>query len=97
MRVVATAVPVLATGTRLRFDRTRQQWVLLAPERVFVLDPISREVLQECDGASSVIQIVQRLARRYEALADEILSVNQILSDVLALLEELSLKKVLST
>ena len=33
--------PVLPRHARLKFDETRQRWVILAPERVLVLAPRS--------------------------------------------------------
>ena len=54
--------PVLPRHTRLKFDATRQVWVILAPERVLAPDEIAVEVLQLCDGVRSVGQIVDQLA-----------------------------------
>ena len=34
----AASVPRLARGVRLRFDRVRDAWLLLAPERVLMPD-----------------------------------------------------------
>ena len=42
--------PKLPRHARLKFDETRQVWVILAPERVLAPDEIAVEVLQLCDG-----------------------------------------------
>ena len=38
--------PKLPRHARLKFDETRQVWVILAPERVLAPDEIAVEVLQ---------------------------------------------------
>ena len=67
--IVAASRPVLPRHTRLRFDATRERWVLLAPERVLAPDEIAVEVLQLCDGNRNVDGIVDQLAEKY--LADK--------------------------
>src|SRR4051812_3245608 len=56
--------PVLPRHTRLKFDETRQLWVILAPERVLAPDEIAVEILQLCDGVRSVGRIIDQLAGR---------------------------------
>ena len=46
--------PVLPRHAKLKFDETRQVWVILAPERVLAPDEIAVEVLQLCDGVRNV-------------------------------------------
>ena len=48
--VSETSRPVLPRHAKLKFDETRQVWVILAPERVLAPDEIAVEVLQLCDG-----------------------------------------------
>lgn len=77
------SVPRLPVGVKLRFNEQRQQWTLLAPERVFVPDPIALEVIKRCDGAASVAAIVDQLAKAYEAPRDVISKdVHQMLQDL---------------
>ncbi|WP_311240126.1 MULTISPECIES: pyrroloquinoline quinone biosynthesis peptide chaperone PqqD [unclassified Xanthomonas] len=64
--------PALRAGVRLQHDRTRDQWVLLAPERVVELDEIAQVVAQRFDGARSLAQIAQELAAEFDADAAEI-------------------------
>lgn len=84
MTVTATSVPKLARGARMRFDETRQRWVVLVPERVLAPDEIAVEVLKLCDGVRSVTNIAEHLAAIYVAPADE------ILADVIEMLQGLA-------
>ena len=58
--------PRLVTGARLRYDEVREENVLLIPEGVVRLNPTAAEVLELCDGARSVDDIVGALSARYE-------------------------------
>ena len=81
---IATLVPALPRGVRLRFDESRQQWFLLGPERVFEPDEIALEILKRVDGQRSVEAIAQELATAFEADSDE------IADDVMAFLRGLA-------
>src|SRR5271170_519740 len=59
--------PVLPRHAKLKFDETRQVWVILAPERVLAPDEIAVEVLQLCDGERSVADMIDSLATKYAA------------------------------
>src|ERR1700744_1427066 len=82
--------PVLPRHAKLKFDETRQVWVILAPERVLAPDEIAVEVLQLCDGARSVAQIVDLLAEKYAAER------GAIATDVVAMLQDLADKGFLT-
>jgi pyrroloquinoline quinone biosynthesis protein D len=56
----------------LTFDKARDRWVVLAPERVLVPDETALEILQRCDGAKQVDAIVDELATAYSADRSEI-------------------------
>ena len=84
------SVPCLPRGVRLKFDAPRDQWVILAPERMFVLDTIALEIIKCCDGEASVSAIVNDLAGRFEAPRDA------ILKDVVALLQDFADKGVIA-
>jgi len=77
--------PVLPRHAKLKFDATRQVWVILAPERVLAPDETAVEVLQLCDGVRSVSQVVDQLARKYaaerEAIATDVIAMLQDLAD----------------
>ncbi|QRN43241.1 pyrroloquinoline quinone biosynthesis peptide chaperone PqqD [Xanthomonas oryzae pv. oryzae] len=74
---------------RLQHDRTRDQWVLLAPERVVELDEIALVVAQRYDGTRSLAQIAQELAAEFDADAAD------IEADVIELTATLQQKRLL--
>ena len=82
--------PVLPRHAKLRFDETRQVWVILAPERVLAPDEIAVEVLQLCDGVRSVADMVDQLATKYAAER------GAIATDVIAMLQDLADKGFLT-
>jgi len=82
--------PRLPRHAKLKFDETRQVWVLLAPERVLAPDEIAVEVLQLCDGLRSVGDMVDRLAARYAA------DRSAIAADVITMLQDLADKGFLT-
>ncbi len=69
---VVASVPAFNRGFRLRHDPVRNAWVVLAPERLFLLDEPAVEVLKLVDGARSVPDIVDALAARFNAPRDTI-------------------------
>ena len=68
----AADIPVLPRGVRLHFDRVRDTWVLLAPERAVTLDTVGHAILSEVDGRRSFGEITQMLAAKYDAPAERI-------------------------
>ncbi|MET0313422.1 MAG: pyrroloquinoline quinone biosynthesis peptide chaperone PqqD, partial [Hansschlegelia sp.] len=56
--VSSDSTPRLPRGVRLRRDEVRDQWLLLAPERVLHPDAIAVAVLERCDGVRTVTEIV---------------------------------------
>jgi pyrroloquinoline quinone biosynthesis protein D len=82
--VTEASRPILPRHTKLRFDETRQRWVILAPERVLAPDDIAVEVLQLCDGARNVDAVVDLLAAKYAA------DRAAIATDVIAMLQDLA-------
>ncbi|MCC8537528.1 pyrroloquinoline quinone biosynthesis peptide chaperone PqqD [Xanthomonas codiaei] len=81
--------PALRAGVRLQHDRARDQWVLLAPERVVELDEIAVVVAQRFDGARSLAQIALELAAEFDA------DPAQIEADVIELTGTLHQKRLL--
>ena len=47
------AQPVLAAGTRYRWDKVRNQHQLVFPEGMIVLDEPGQAIVQLCDGRST--------------------------------------------
>ncbi len=82
--VTETSRPILPRHAKLRFDDTRQRWVILVPERVLAPDEIAVEVLQLCDGTRRVDDVVDLLAAKY--VADRA----AISADVIAMLQNLA-------
>src|SRR5258707_559060 len=82
--------PKLPRHARLKFDETRQVWVILAPERVLAPDEIAVEVLQLCDGVRSVGDMADQLAAKYAAPREA------ILTDVIGMLQDLADKGFLT-
>ena len=79
-----TSRPVLPRHAKLKFDETRQRWVILAPERVLAPDDIAVEILQLCDSQRSVAEMIDQLAAKYVAPRDA------IGADVIAMLQDLA-------
>lgn len=84
LTVAETSRPVLPRHAKLKFDATRQRWVILAPERVLAPDDIAVEILQLCDGVRDVAAIVDELAAKYAADRAD------IAVDVMAMLQDLA-------
>src|SRR4051812_14839706 len=82
--------PVLPRHAKLKFDDSRKVWVILAPERVLAPDEIAVEILQLCDGARSVAEMIDLLTAKYAAPRDD------IGTDVIAMLQDLADKGFLT-
>jgi pyrroloquinoline quinone biosynthesis protein D len=82
--------PRLAPGVRLHFDKTRDAWVLLCPERVIEAEGPASEILRRCDGTRSVAAIIDELTAIYAAER------TVIAQDVTEMLTELAGKRLLA-
>lgn len=71
--LTAASRPGLSPHARMRNDAARGGWVLLAPERVLMLDAIAAEILALCDGTAEIAAIADALARRHAAPPAEVL------------------------
>ena len=89
MSVSPDAKPKLPRGVRLTHNEAQGGWVLLAPERVFKADPIAAEIVKRCTGEATVADIVDDLARTFNAPHQ------RISADVSKLLGGLAEKKLL--
>jgi pyrroloquinoline quinone biosynthesis protein D len=85
----AGARPRLPRGVRLQHSAMHGGDILLAPERVFKADAVAVAVLKRCTGEATLDEIVDDLARAYDAPRD------RVLADVTALLSGLAEKKML--
>ena len=88
MSVAPEAKPKLPRGVRLTHNEAQGGWVLLAPERVFKADPIAAEIVKRCTGEATVADIVDDLARTFNAPRE------RIMTDVTAMLSGLIDKKL---
>lgn len=86
--ITETDRPALAPGVRLHFDRKREAWLLLAPERIIETEGPTPEILKRCDGARTIGEIVDELAAAFAA--DRAI----VAGDVIALLDELAAKRL---
>jgi pyrroloquinoline quinone biosynthesis protein D len=90
IRVSEASRPILPRHAKLKFDETRQVWVILAPERVLAPDEIAVEVLRLCDGVRRVEEMIDELAAKYTADRAD------ISTDVVAMLQDLADKGFLT-
>ena len=89
MSVAPDAKPKLPRGVRLTHNEAQGGWVLLAPERVFKADPIAAEIVKRCTGEATVDDIVDDLARTFNAPRE------RIMIDVSAMLSGLVEKRLM--
>jgi pyrroloquinoline quinone biosynthesis protein D len=87
--IAPEAKPRLPRGVRLTNSEAQGGWVLLAPERIFKADAIAVEILKRCTGEATLAEIVDDLAKTFNAPRDV------ISKDVSALLSGLADKKLL--
>lgn len=80
--------PRLPRGVRLKYDETRGEWLLLAPERVVKADAIAAEILKRCDGNATLAAIVDDLAAQFSAGRE------RVETDVRTMLADLAAKRM---
>ena len=85
------SVPRFQPHMKLRFDRKRERWTILAPERLFLPDEIALEILRRCDGVATIGAIVDDLAGKFDAPR------HVIMEDVKKLVRDFAEKGVLKT
>lgn len=78
------AVPRFRRGVKLRFDQTRGNFVLLAPEKAFVPDTIAAEILQLVDGERTLAAIAALLTEKFSA------PLGVVTTDIIAILTDLA-------
>ncbi|GBQ98637.1 pyrrolo-quinoline quinone synthesis protein PqqD [Acetobacter nitrogenifigens DSM 23921 = NBRC 105050] len=82
-------VPGFLRGVRLQRDRVRDQWIVQAPERAFIVDPVAASILQRVDGNATLAAIIDALASDYDAPRD------LIARDVIDMVEDLAARQIL--
>lgn len=83
------ARPRLSAHRRLKFDETRKNWTIQAPERVFLLDDIAHAIVSRCDGKKTLAEIVDELCCAFDAPREV------VRNDVQNLLEDFAAKGVI--
>lgn len=87
--VPADAKPRLPRGVRLTHSEAQGGYVLLAPERVIKADPVAVEILKRCTGEATFSEIVDDLAKSFNAPRE------RIEIDAAVMLRQLADKKLL--
>jgi coenzyme PQQ biosynthesis protein PqqD len=88
--VAEDAVLALERWARLRFDKVRDRWVLLAPERVLFPCPTTVTILQRLDGRKKLATVIDELAQEFEAPREV------IARDTTSLLADLAAQRLLA-
>ena len=74
----------LPPWVRLRFDKVRDRWVLLAPERVLFPCPTSVDILTRLPDSSTLGSLIDAMAAEYETPRET------VATDVKAMLADLA-------
>ena len=90
--ISAESIPRLPRHAKFRFDKARDKWIILAPERVFELDDVAYEVISRCDGERSVEQVVDNLGEKIDQVCRDV-----IMTDVTSMLQNLADKGFIVT
>lgn len=90
MSVSEDSILKFTRGHRLQHDRVRDVWLIQAPEKAFIADPIAAAILRLVDGTRPLGTLIDTLAETYQAPRDV------IAADVQTLLASLIEQKVLS-
>jgi pyrroloquinoline quinone biosynthesis protein D len=67
--ITLDARPRLRRAVRLRHDRVRARWLLLAPERGFVLNDSAAAIVRSLVDGGTLAEIAARVASPSEAVA----------------------------
>ncbi len=73
-------IPKFPKHVKLKYNKPRDEWVILAPERLVKLDNIAVEILKLIDGMRNVNEISKNLSEKFSAPEEVILKdVNNLL------------------
>jgi pyrroloquinoline quinone biosynthesis protein D len=70
--VATSAIPKFERGVRLKHDTVRKRHVVLGPEMLIELNQTGTAIMNQIDGASTVTEIVDRLAQQFEVNPQDI-------------------------
>ncbi len=65
-----SARPRLAPHVRMVFNAAREQYALLSPESVLVINATGAAIVQLCDSERTVAEIQSELGSQYDQVAD---------------------------
>ena len=83
------SIPKLPRGVRLKHDELRNEWLLLAPERIIKPNNVAVEVLKRCTGTATLAEIIEDLSISFAA------DRTRIETDVRVLIGDLAQKRLL--
>ena len=84
LKIEDETVPRFPKHVEFRHNKARDEWVILAPERLVNLDQIAVEILKMVDGEKKVKEISAELSKKFNAPEET------IISDVKEMLQDLS-------
>ena len=84
LKIEDETVPRFPKHVKFRHNKARDEWVILAPERLVNLDQIAVEILKMVDGEKKVKEISTELSKKFNAPEET------IISDVKEMLQDLS-------
>ena len=84
LKISEDVKPKFPKHVKFRHNKARDEWVVLAPERLVKLDPIAVEILPLVDGERSVKNITTELSKKFKAPQET------IIIDVIEMLQNLS-------
>ena len=84
LKIEDETVPRFPKHVKFRHNKARDEWVILAPERLVNLDNIAVEILKMVDGEKKVKEITAELSKKFNAPEET------IISDVKEMLQDLS-------
>ena len=84
LKIKDETVPKFPKHVKFRHNKARDEWVILAPERLVNLDQIAVEILKMVDGEKKVKEISAELSKKFNAPEET------IISDVKEMLQDLS-------
>jgi pyrroloquinoline quinone biosynthesis protein D len=92
--ILTSSFPKLAAKARLKFDKVREQHLLLLPEKVVVLNETAASILTLCDGSQTVNTITEKMRALLEADLvaigkDTLLDLNTMKADISEFLWEM--------
>ena len=88
--LATSAIPKLERGIRLKHDIVRERHVVLGPEMLIELNQTGTAIMNQIDGSSSINEIVNRLAQKFEVNPQD------ISKDVAEFCTSMMLRRVLS-